>query len=148
MLHLTPMLKAIRGFAAYDARLVDIWACGIVYYCLHFQELPWRIAQFSDALYAAYAQACASTSAAQSACPPTINNLSPRECRPLLRKMLEPDPKLRWTIDEIVAFPWIQKVEVCHSVPQPKHIHVCARQLAEAQAREVVATAAAGQPAA
>ena len=142
MLHLTPMLKAICGFAAYDARLVDIWACGIVYYCLHFQELPWRIAQHSDALYASYAQACQSASPAQSACPPTINNLSPRECRPLLRKMLEPDPKQRWTIEEVVNFSWIQKIEVCHCVPEPKHVHVCARQLAEAQAREVANVAA------
>ena len=57
---------------AYDARLVDIWACGIVYYCLLFQELPWRVAQQSDALYAAYVQACA---AVPTVTPPTINNL-------------------------------------------------------------------------
>ncbi|KAH8120491.1 Pkinase-domain-containing protein [Phellopilus nigrolimitatus] len=119
----------------YDARLVDIWACGIVYYCLHFQELPWRVAQSVDPLYAAYASACASATPAQSSCPPTINNLSPRACRPLIRKMLDPDPKSRWTIEEIIAFPWVQGIEVCHLVERPAHVHVYARALAEAQAQ-------------
>lgn len=112
----------------YDARLVDIWACGIVYYCLHFQELPWRAAQqASDPLYAAYAAACANANTTISSCPPTINNLSPRACRSLIRKMLEPDPKHRSTIEDVITHPWIQSIEVCHEVPDPKHVHVCAR---------------------
>ncbi|KAF5382829.1 hypothetical protein D9757_007338 [Collybiopsis confluens] len=121
----------------YDARLVDIWACGVVYYCLHFSELPWRAAQKSDQLFVAYAEACKSSQPAQSACPPTINNLSPRVCRTLLRRMLEPDPKLRATIEEVMKHSWIQGIEVCHEVADPKHVHVHARQLAEAQLREL-----------
>lgn len=114
--------------AAYDARLVDIWACGVVYYCLHFQELPWRAAQpATDTLFQAYSQACASALPAVSACPPTINNLSPRACRPVIRKMLEPDPKRRSTIEEVLAQPWIQEIEVCYEVKEPKHIHVSAK---------------------
>ncbi|KAG2142683.1 Pkinase-domain-containing protein [Suillus cothurnatus] len=71
---------------AYDARLVDIWACGIVYYCLHFQEMPWRAAQMSDTLYVAYVAACAVQHKDKDkdkdvVFPPTINNLSPRACR-------------------------------------------------------------------
>ncbi|TFK38709.1 kinase-like domain-containing protein [Crucibulum laeve] len=114
----------------YDARLVDIWACGIVYYCLHFQELPWRAAQpATDPLYQAYAQACANPSPAVSTCPPTINNLNPRACRSLIRKMLEPDPRNRSTIEEVVAHAWVKSIEVCHEVPEPKHVHVSARAL-------------------
>ena len=113
---------------AYDARLVDIWACGIVYYCLHFQELPWRAAQpATDQLYSAYVAACASPHQAVASCPPTINNLNPRACRSLIRKMLEPDPANRSTIDEVMAHAWIQSIEVCHEVPEPKHVHVSAR---------------------
>jgi len=112
----------------YDARLVDIWACGIVYYCLHFQELPWRAAQpANDSLYAAYAAACANPNAAVSSCPPTINNLSPRACRPVIRRMLEPDPRHRATIDEVIAHPWLQGIEVCTEVAEPKHIHGSAK---------------------
>lgn len=117
----------------YDARLVDLWACGIVYYCLHFQELPWTVAQPTDQLFASYTAACQSTSAAQSSCPPTINNLSPRACRPVIRKMLEPNPKLRWSIEEITSHSWVESIAVCHTSPKPTHVHVHAQALAQAQ---------------
>ncbi|KAG1857123.1 Pkinase-domain-containing protein [Suillus subluteus] len=122
----------------YDARLVDIWACGIVYYCLHFQEMPWRAAQMSDTLYAAYVAACAVQHKDKDkdkdvVFPPTINNLSPRACRSLIRKMLEPDPKLRSPIEDIVAHSWVKGIEVCHAVAKPTHVHVHAMQQAHAQ---------------
>jgi len=120
----------------YDARLVDIWACGIVYYCLHFQELPWRAAQpATDQLYSAYVAACASPHQAVASCPPTINNLNPRACRSLIRKMLEPDPTHRLTIEEVMAHTWIQSIEVCHELPEPKHVHVSARAMGMAYLR-------------
>ncbi|TFK71712.1 Pkinase-domain-containing protein [Pluteus cervinus] len=122
----------------YDARLVDIWACGVVYYCLHFQELPWRAAQpQTDTLYAAYATACANSNTSISACPPTINNLSPRACRPLIRKMLEPDPNHRACIEDCLAHSWIKSIEVCHDVPNPHHVHSSARALAHSQLRDI-----------
>ncbi|CAG7853450.1 Serine/threonine-protein kinase HRK1; AltName: Full=Hygromycin resistance kinase 1 [Serendipita indica DSM 11827] len=183
---------------SYDARLVDIWACGIVYYCLHFQELPWGSAQSSDRSYAHYAQQCAtpqlsianvpflktattgvstpitpgpgtphrqdsSTATATlhsvmtplspsgpstpsghapqsraerekevakenaAAYPSTIYNLSPRACRPVLRRMLEPKPELRVTIEDVLRHPWIQSIEVCTDPGVvPKHIHPAA----------------------
>lgn len=122
----------------YDARLVDIWACGIVYYCLHFQEMPWRAAQMSDTLYAAYVAACAIQHKDKDkdkdvVFPPTINNLSPRACRSLIRRMLEPDPKLRSPIEDIITHSWVQGIEVCHAVAKPTHVHVHAMQQAHAQ---------------
>ncbi|KZV77546.1 Pkinase-domain-containing protein [Peniophora sp. CONT] len=113
----------------YDARLVDIWAIGVVYYCLHFQELPWRVAQLSDPLYQAYVSACANP--AQTACPPTINHLSPRSCRPLIRRMLEPDPKKRALIDECLQHAWTKEIVMCYEQPTPTHIHVNADSLAK-----------------
>lgn len=123
----------------YDARLVDIWAVGVVYYCLLFQELPWRVAQTSDPLFAAYATAC---TAAPFSAPPagapapsgrdtgpgptfptTINNISPRSARPLLRRILEPNPKLRCTIEEVIAHAWLETIEICTEVPKPTHQH-------------------------
>ena len=107
---------------------MDIWAIGIVYYCLHFQELPWRAAQPSnDPLYSSYAQACANPNPTVSSCPPTINNLNPRACRSLIRKMLEPDPRHRYTIEDVIGHAWIQGIEVCHETTNAKHVHVSAR---------------------
>jgi protein-serine/threonine kinase len=125
----------LRHPLAYDARLVDVWACGIVYYCLHFQEIPWRVAQPADTLYAAYASACSSTNAEKSSCPPTINNLNPRACRPLIRKMLEPDPKKRWSVEDVVKHAWVEGLDVCYTSDQPRHIHVAANAIAQAQVK-------------
>lgn len=118
----------------YDARLVDIWACGVVYYCLHFQEMPWRVAQTSDSLYTAYVNACNSSNPGIAATPSTIANLSPKQCRPLIRAMLEPNPKSRWTTEQIMAHPWIQGIEVCHLMESPNHVHVNVRSIAGSQA--------------
>lgn len=41
--------------------------------------------------------------------------------------MLEPDPRQRSTIEEVIAHPWVKSIEVCHEVSEPKHVHVCAR---------------------
>lgn len=100
---------------------------------MHFQELPWRVAQATDPLYVAYAGACASPQADKAACPQTIGLLSPRQCRPLIRKMLEPDPKQRYTIEDVVKHAWVESVEVCYTAPKPTHIHVHAHALAKAQ---------------
>jgi len=113
----------------YDARLVDIWASGVVYYCLLFQELPWRAAQTSEPLFAAYRSSCASYPWSGPSVPPptvlptTITNISPRAARPLLRRILEPDPKLRCTIQEVMENPWLKSIEVCAEVKHPKHQH-------------------------
>ena len=114
---------------------MDIWACGIVYYCLHFQELPWTVAQPTDQLFAAYVSACNTPS--QSACPPTINNLSPRACRPVIRKMLEPNPKLRCNIDDAITNSWVQSIDVCYLTEKPSHMHVYAQSMAQAQVQIV-----------
>ncbi|KAI6137423.1 Pkinase-domain-containing protein [Pisolithus sp. B1] len=114
----------------YDARLVDIWACGIVYYCLHFQEMPWRVAQMSDSLYAAYANACIMHPLKDK---DTISNLSPKQCRSLIRKMLEPDPKKRTAIEDVMAHPWVKSIEVCHLMEEPKHVHAHAIMQIQAQ---------------
>jgi hypothetical protein len=46
--------------------------------------------------------------------------------------MLDPDPKLRSTIEEVIAHPWVQGIEVCYTVVKPSHVHVHARALAQA----------------
>jgi serine/threonine protein kinase len=170
-----------------------------VYYCLHFQELPWSSAQASDKIYAEYAAQCASpqltvagvpflktiTSASSIAAPvmsdlgtphhedsssttPTVGNLppivpsvpgtsggissqsrserdkeleresatpypkliqhlSPRACRPVLRRMLEPRPELRVTIEDVLRYPWVAQIEVCTEPGvTPNHIHPAA----------------------
>jgi protein-serine/threonine kinase len=50
-----------------------------------------------------------------------------------MRKMLEPDPKKRCLVEEVVGHAWVQGIEVCYLMEKPSHVHVHARALAEAQ---------------
>lgn len=46
--------------------------------------------------------------------------------------MLEPNPRERWPIEEVIKHSWVESIEVCHDVAEPRHIHVCARDLGAA----------------
>lgn len=102
----------------YDARLVDVWAAAIVFYCMQFQELPWRVAKLSDPTFKDFVHSYHTTAA-----PAPLSNLSPRDCRPLLKKMLCPDPKGRFTTDDILKDPWFVSINVCESGVATDHKH-------------------------
>ncbi|WWC73187.1 uncharacterized protein I206_107153 [Kwoniella pini CBS 10737] len=114
----------------YDARLVDVWAAAIVFYCMQFQELPWRVAKTSDSTFATYAQTYKGDGTnGPNEKPPTpapLNNLIPRECRNVIKHMLDPDPKQRWTVDEALKDKWLTSVEVCEEGKKNGHNHTSA----------------------
>ena len=85
----------------YDARLVDVWAIAIVYYCLNQQELPWRSARSSDETFQAFVQQFDKT-----ASPPPLQALSPRECRAIVKHMLNPSTKQRWYPEMCIRVRW------------------------------------------
>lgn len=99
---------SVSGRAEYDARLVDVWAAAIVYYCMTFCELPWRVAKLSDPSFGPYAQLYKSSSST----PPPLSNLVPRECRAIVRRMLDPDPKTRVTTEEVLRDGWFDSIKV------------------------------------
>jgi protein-serine/threonine kinase len=41
--------------------------------------------------------------------------------------MLEPDPRQRYTIEDVIGHEWVKSIEVCHEVKDPKHVHVNAK---------------------
>ncbi|CAG8480051.1 22980_t:CDS:2 [Racocetra persica] len=112
----------------YDARLVDVWACGIVYYCMIYQGIPFRMATPSDPNYTNYLE---------------TKNLGlyepfeklPSGCRELMYKILEPDAKKRITIERIEKNTWFQMIECCAGSCSltKKHNHVPPDYLKEIQ---------------
>jgi protein-serine/threonine kinase len=114
----------------YDARFVDVWAAAVVFYCMQFQELPWRVAKSSDSTFSAYLQAYhpkhTLAEGERHPTPPPINNLVPRECRTVIKHMLDPDPKTRWSIDEALQDKWLMGVEVCKEGEVNGHAHTSA----------------------
>lgn len=111
----------------YDARQVDVWAAAIVFYCMQFQELPWRVAKNTDPTYNTYrSQYGIGTTESASATPPPLNNLIPRECRNMIKHMLDPDPKTRWSIDEALQDKWMKSITVCKEGEVNDHAHTTA----------------------
>ncbi|KAN0061876.1 hypothetical protein ACQY0O_005870 [Thecaphora frezii] len=102
----------------YDARLVDVWAAAVVFYCMQFQELPWRVAKMSDPTFKEFVHQYVG-----SAAPSPLSNLSPRDCRPLLKKMLCPDPKGRCMTEDILKDPWFISVPLCEEGKSNDHYH-------------------------
>lgn len=104
-LFLTIAAKEMFERKEYDARLVDVWASAVVYYCCCMQELPWRVAKPTDPSFAVYLQTYSNPS------PTPLSNLS-RESRAMLKRMLSPEPDHRPQLEEILADKWIKSLEV------------------------------------
>lgn len=101
----------------YDARRVDVWACGIVYYCMVYQGIPFRAATAQDPNYQHFLEMRA------------VNNYEPFEklsvgCRDLMKRILDPNPETRITIDQILENEWFKSIETCvHGQNQNPHRH-------------------------
>ncbi|RKP08307.1 kinase-like domain-containing protein, partial [Thamnocephalis sphaerospora] len=91
----------------YDGRQVDVWACGIVYYAMRFQSIPFRQANRSDPNYLGFLERRRA-----GAFEPFLK-LS-EGCRRLMYRILEPDTSRRLTIEQILEDPWVKSIEVCN----------------------------------
>ncbi|KAJ3360762.1 serine/threonine-protein kinase HAL4/sat4 [Allomyces javanicus] len=91
--------------AEYDGRLVDVWACGIIYYAMLYQGIPWRHATKDDPNFSYY----------------VANRLTNFEaldrltlgCRDLMYKILDPNPATRATVADILSDLWFQQIQLC-----------------------------------
>lgn len=89
----------------YDARLVDVWSIGIIYYALTFHRVPWRVANPSDRGYCRFlAGGCAALE--------PFDRLPPGP-RGLLKKILEPNPAKRISLEGIYDDPWFSRLRLC-----------------------------------
>lgn len=97
---------------------MDVWACAVVFYCMQAQELPWRVAKPTDPSFATYLHQYAS-----SLVPQPLGNLHPKDCRSIVKKMLDPSPKSRVNMDAVLADPFMKgidySVEPSHPLPLP-----------------------------
>lgn len=103
--HRTRTLTRSLCGTEYDARLVDVWACAVVFYCMQAQELPWRVAKPTDPSFQSYIHHYPNSPA-----PPPLGNLHPKDCRTVIKKMLDPNPKTRIGMDQVLADPWMKSI--------------------------------------
>ncbi|KAG0301000.1 serine/threonine-protein kinase HAL4/sat4 [Dissophora globulifera] len=101
----------------YDARRVDVWSCGIVYYCMVYQGIPFRAAMSQDPNYQHFLDMRAANAYEP------FEKL-PSGARNLMKKILEPNAEKRITIEEILEDEWFKKIETCiHGENQDPHRH-------------------------
>jgi serine/threonine protein kinase len=87
----------------YDPRKVDVWAIGIIYYAMVFHGVPWESANNKDSNYCHYL-------AYGSAKFEPFTRL-PSGARSLLRKILDPNPEKRISIEGIMEDPWFLQID-------------------------------------
>ncbi|EAY13956.1 hypothetical protein TVAG_490940 [Trichomonas vaginalis G3] len=90
----------------YDGRLSDVWSLGVILYAMVTGEHPWNITNTSimlrQILKGAYTV------------PPFV---SP-QCKELITKMMQVNPRDRITVDEILKHPWLKVAARCpHKKP-------------------------------
>ena len=99
----------------YDACKVDVWACGIVFYAMNFNGVPWLSALGSDPCYSYYLRHHDMNFN-------PFNQLN-QDAKDLLRKILDPDPRRRVTIQDIINNAWFNRIECCTDKDPSSHSH-------------------------
>ncbi|KAI8870352.1 Pkinase-domain-containing protein, partial [Ramicandelaber brevisporus] len=92
----------------YDARCVDVWACGIVLYAMYMRGVPFRSATNSDPVYMKYLDTRNRPTGYDG-----FRKIPSTGARSLLTRMLNPDPSKRITVEEISRDAWFMSIPVC-----------------------------------
>jgi protein-serine/threonine kinase len=88
----------------YDARKVDVWSCGIIYYAMLFHGVPWRCASNKDPNYVYYLEH-------RSYFEPFMR--LPPQLSHLLQKILDPNPLTRLSVDDLKNDVYFAGIELC-----------------------------------
>ncbi|CAG8484037.1 9396_t:CDS:2 [Ambispora leptoticha] len=100
----------------FDPRLVDVWACGIIYMGMITGRQLWRIAKAQeDNNFKVYLQA---RSHGETLAP--FQGLCIRR-RHIIGRIIEPNPKQRMTVEQITKDPWFAGLNICCK-PPPNNI--------------------------
>lgn len=92
----------------YDASKVDVWSCAIVFYCMLFDGIPWRIAKKEESNFNLYTRTRESQSF------DTFKILSPK-CKDLLYRMLDTNPDTRISMPEVLEHPYFKSIQTCRN---------------------------------
>ena len=102
----------------YDARLTDLWSCAIVFICMSIRRFPWRLPRpEKDQSYKNFVTP--STLGAEK-----LFKMLPRESRPIMKRILNPNPLERCTLEEVLDDEWVKNIPMCtHTTPELSHAH-------------------------
>ncbi|KAI8971664.1 kinase-like domain-containing protein [Mycotypha africana] len=102
----------------YDARLTDLWSCGIIFVCMSIRRFPWRMpVPDKDQSFKNFVTP--STGSADK-----LFKLLPRESRYIMERILTPNPLERCTLEDVLEDDWVKSVHMCTPThPQTDHPH-------------------------
>ncbi|PHH53534.1 Serine/threonine-protein kinase hal4 [Ceratocystis fimbriata CBS 114723] len=93
----------------FDARAVDVWACGVIYMAMRTGRHLWHIAKKDeDEFYARYLEG-----RREEAGYAPIESLNRARCRNVVYSILDPNPKRRLTASQVMKSEWGREIKVC-----------------------------------
>lgn len=102
---------------SYDGKKVDMWSLAIILYFLLNRKFPWKIAQWGDVDFAAFATRLKSDKPTQVSENETgadvILRQLPGECVGLISELLVVDPNERLSIGDVNKDAWYQLIKSC-----------------------------------
>ncbi|KAF9993840.1 serine/threonine-protein kinase HAL4/sat4, partial [Entomortierella chlamydospora] len=120
----------------FDARKVDMWACGIIYMCMRLGKYNWHEATDGDPiwdefLYKRERLLEQQQNASNSGQTPKHLNLTaleqaahitlgwPHYISDVIEKILEPNPRKRSQANHVLDSEWLKRIENCHPTARP-----------------------------
>lgn len=130
--YLAPEVFDYAPYDGYDARLADIWSIAIIYCCMILRRFPWKIPRTSDSSYRAFAglndmdepvseseKLPGQDGKSPKYGPLRLLRLLPEASRPLVKGMLEVDPKKRMLIGDVLQDDFYKSIAFCRYVQDP-----------------------------
>ncbi|KAF9945785.1 serine/threonine-protein kinase HAL4/sat4, partial [Modicella reniformis] len=119
----------------FDARKVDMWACGIVYMCMRLGRYTWHEASDGDPIWDGFLykreRLLDPNQTDHHHSIPTHLNLTaveqashmslawPDHISDVIENLLEPDTKKRWQATRVLDSEWFKHIDNCHPTSRP-----------------------------
>ncbi|KAF9380669.1 serine/threonine-protein kinase HAL4/sat4 [Mortierella sp. AD011] len=119
----------------FDARKVDMWACGIIYMCMRLGKYNWheatdgdpiwdeflykreRLLEQKDANNSGQTHKHLNLTALEQAAHTTLG--WPHHISDVIEKILEPNPRKRSQANNVLDSEWLKRIENCHPTARP-----------------------------
>ncbi|KAM7215817.1 serine/threonine-protein kinase [Rhypophila decipiens] len=93
----------------FDARAVDVWACGVIYMAMRTGRHLWRLARRDeDEFYARYLEGRRDEEGYG-----PIESLHRARCRNVIYSILDPNPSRRITASQVLKSEWGREIKLC-----------------------------------
>ncbi|KAK3692403.1 serine/threonine-protein kinase hal4 [Podospora appendiculata] len=93
----------------FDARAVDVWACGVIYMAMRTGRHLWRVARKDeDEFYARYLEGRRDEEGYG-----PIESLHRARCRNVIYSILDPNPSRRITASQVLKSEWGREIKLC-----------------------------------